>query len=145
MRRAATRDLISKRTRNAFREFLVGWSVGDIRMLFEEVGIFPDLNHDPPERGDRRRFVEQHYHTLDVREPATARRLVSAYAEMLQRVIAKTGLSDSTTQLVAALINRSKESQLGTAPFTALCDQSFKDSNSDRMSGRIGSLRMSSW
>lgn len=103
MRRAAARDLISKRTRNAFREFLVGWSVGDIRMLFEEVGIFPDLKHDPPERGDRRRFVEQHYHTLDVREPATARRLVSAYAEMLQRVIAKSGLSDSTTELVAAL------------------------------------------
>jgi hypothetical protein len=75
--------LISKSLRNALREFLVGLTVREIRLAFEAAGVVADLEHLPTESGERRRLVEQHYHTLDFTAPADARRFVAACEESM--------------------------------------------------------------
>jgi hypothetical protein len=80
-----TRDLISKRARNEFREFLVGWTLREIEAEFEAADIECDRNHEPDVPGQRRSCVEQYYHTLDFTKPADARRLLAAYAGIIER------------------------------------------------------------
>ncbi len=80
-------ELISKKTRNEFREFLVGWTLREIEMLFEAAGIACDRQYDPQLGGQRRSFVEQHYHTLDFANPADVRKLLNAYEDVLDTAI----------------------------------------------------------
>ncbi len=75
-------QLISKATRNTFREFLVSWTLHEIEMVFEEGGIEPDLKFEPGLNGARRTLVEQHYKTLDLSSPADARRLVNVFTRV---------------------------------------------------------------
>lgn len=42
------RDLLSKRTRNEFRETLVGWTLREIDTEFENEDFSPDLTYQPP-------------------------------------------------------------------------------------------------
>ncbi|NLY02829.1 MAG: abortive infection family protein [Rhodopirellula sp.] len=76
-------ELISRKTRNEFREFLVGWTLREIENEFSAAGLEPDRNHDPQLGGQRREFVEQYYHALDFTKPSDARRLLSAYENVL--------------------------------------------------------------
>ena len=76
-------DLISKKTRNEFREILVGWSLREIGDLFAAADIVWDRDHEPATGGQRRSFVEQHYFTLDFASPACARRLLAAFENFL--------------------------------------------------------------
>lgn len=78
-----SKALISKSLRNALREFLVGLTLREIRLAFEAAGVDADPEHLPNETGDRRRLVEQHYHTLDFAKPADARRFVAACQESM--------------------------------------------------------------
>ena len=55
-----TSDIISKRTRNAFREYLVGCTLAEIGAHFEEAGIEPDRGYTPDVGGERRALVPQH-------------------------------------------------------------------------------------
>jgi len=80
-------ELISKKTRNEFREFLVGWTLREIEMLFEAADIACDRQYDPQLGGQRRSFVEQHYHTLDFANPEDVRKLLSAYEDVLNTAI----------------------------------------------------------
>lgn len=80
-----TQDLVSRRTRNAFREFLVGWTLREIATEFENANIECDRSYFPEVSGERRTLVEQHYRTLKFAEPADARRLVIAYESILER------------------------------------------------------------
>jgi len=77
------RDLISKKTRNEFREFLVGWTLREIENEFSAAGLEPDRNHDPQLGGQRREFVEQYYHALDFTKPLDVRRLLTAFENVL--------------------------------------------------------------
>ena len=77
------RELISKKTRIAFREFLVGWTLREIENEFSGAGLEPDLSHDPQLGGQRREFVEQHYHAVDFTNPAHVRRVLSVYEAIL--------------------------------------------------------------
>lgn len=58
-------NLISKRSRNAFREVLVGWTLAEITTEFDNEGFSPDHTHDPQVSGQRRSLVEQLYHGID--------------------------------------------------------------------------------
>lgn len=62
-------DLISKRTRNAFREELVGWTLAEITTEFDNEGFKPDHRHDPPVGGRRRCLIEQLYRRIDFADP----------------------------------------------------------------------------
>lgn len=76
-------ELISKKTRNEFREFLVNWTLREIGMEFEAANVDCDSEYDPQISGERRTFVEQHYHTLDFKKPADVRRLLAVYENIL--------------------------------------------------------------
>ena len=77
------RELISKKTRIVFREFLVGWTLREIENEFSGAGLEPDRSHDPQLGGQRREFVEQHYHAVDFTNPAHVERVLSVYEAIL--------------------------------------------------------------
>jgi hypothetical protein len=57
-------DLVSPRTRRAFREHLVDWTLRAIQDLFENEGI--QLGQGSPAvTGQRRSLVERYYATVD--------------------------------------------------------------------------------
>jgi hypothetical protein len=82
-------EFVSKGTRNEFREFLVGWTLREIEMEFEAAHVRCDRQYDPQVGGQRRSFVEQHYHTLDLTSPADVFRLLAAYENILNTAIRK--------------------------------------------------------
>lgn len=106
-------ELISKKTRTEFREFLVGWTLREIGDEFEAAGITADQKYQPPLSGQRRSYVEQFYHTLDCANPADVDRLIKVYENILTagytRLRSGSGIYDvktyraSLSQLVAWL------------------------------------------
>lgn len=80
-----TADLISKRTRNAFREELVGWTLAEISTEFDNEGFRPDVAHDPGVSGQRRGLVEQLYHRIDFADPRQAARVLEVYQTVVAR------------------------------------------------------------
>jgi hypothetical protein len=80
-----TRELISKRTRNEFREFLVDWTLREIEVEFGSANIERDRSFDPQVSGQRRSLVEQYYRTLDFTSPADMKCLLAAYQGIIQR------------------------------------------------------------
>lgn len=76
-------ELVSKKTRTEFREFLVGWTLREIGDEFEAAGITADQNYQPPLSGQRRCYVEQFYHRLDFSNPADVDRLLKVYENIL--------------------------------------------------------------
>lgn len=78
-----SRDLISKATRNEFREVLVGFVLREIDMIFEAAGLEPQRDFDPPVSGARRSLVEQYYATIDFGSPKGVAKLLRAYEEIL--------------------------------------------------------------
>ncbi len=78
------RELIGRKTRIEFREFLVRWTtLREIENEFSGAGLEPDGSHDPQLGGQRREFVEQHYHALDFTDPAHVERVLSVYEAIL--------------------------------------------------------------
>ncbi len=77
------RELISKKTRTEFREFLVGWTLREIENEFSSAGLEPDRSYDPQLGGQRREFVEQYYHILDFTDPNDVARLLRVYEAIL--------------------------------------------------------------
>ncbi|MFB3891130.1 MAG: abortive infection family protein [Phycisphaerae bacterium] len=76
-------ELVSKKTRDQFREYLVGWTLREIEMEFDAAHVDCDRQHAPQLGGQRRCLVEQYYHTLDFTDPADVLRLLSAYENVL--------------------------------------------------------------
>ena len=79
-------DLISKATRNEFREVLVGFVLRDIEMFFEGAGLSKDEDHVPQIDGARCSLVEQYYAGIDFNSPNDIKKLLLAYAEIVVRL-----------------------------------------------------------
>ena len=79
-----TDELVGRRARNEFREFLVKWSLREITDVFQAAGVECDRDYTPATSGQRRIFVEQHYHTLNLSLPEHARRLIAAFEGILE-------------------------------------------------------------
>lgn len=58
-------NLISPNVRREAREYLVGWTLGEIGDLFHDHGFSADTSHDPGTSGQRRTYVEQFYYGID--------------------------------------------------------------------------------
>lgn len=58
-------SLISPRLRREAREYLVGWTLGEIGDLFHAEGFSADTDHQPDCSGQRRSYVEQFYVRID--------------------------------------------------------------------------------
>lgn len=78
-------DLISRRTRSAFREALVGWTLAEISTEFDNEGFSAARDHVPEVSGARRGLVEQFYANIDFADPRDATRLL----ELFRTVVAK--------------------------------------------------------
>jgi hypothetical protein len=74
---------LGKRTLNKFREHLVSWTLGQIGDEFSAAGINPNRDYDPPMSGERRRFVEQHYASLNLENSSDERKLLSFFENVL--------------------------------------------------------------
>jgi hypothetical protein len=80
-------DLISKQTRQVFREHLVGWTLATIRDLFDCEDIL--CGTLPPEliiSGQRRILVEEYYAGVDWSSPTHVRKILSVYESILTRL-----------------------------------------------------------
>jgi len=81
-----SRELISKATRNEFREVLTGYVLREIDMCFEAGGITPRRDYDPQVGGQRRSLVECYYASLDFSSAADVKKLVTVYEEVIENL-----------------------------------------------------------
>ncbi len=80
------RDLISKRTRNEFREAFVDWTLREIDTEFDNEDFAPDLTYQPPLIGQRRSLVEQYYKSIDFSDYGQVQRLLMVYETVIRTV-----------------------------------------------------------
>lgn len=80
-------DLITKKTRYEFREFLVSWVLRDIEGAFDSADIACQYDHRPPCGGARRTLVEQYYASLDFANPRDVAKLIKAYEYVLTEAL----------------------------------------------------------
>jgi hypothetical protein len=77
-----SRDLISKKTRCEFREWLVGWTLRTINELFDNHNVkLGSLDSLPS--GERRARVECYYASIDWNKPQDIRRMLDVYEDVL--------------------------------------------------------------
>jgi abortive infection Abi-like protein len=76
-------DLISKRTRQAFREYFVGTTLRIIGDAFDAEEISCDTSYDPPHGGARRCLVEQYYCSVNWKDPSQVAKVLRVYASVL--------------------------------------------------------------
>lgn len=79
-----SRELISKATRNEFREVLTGYVLREIDMLFEAGGLTPLDGFQPAVGGQRRGLVETYYANIDFSSAADVRKLLVTYEEIME-------------------------------------------------------------
>ena len=78
-------DLISKKTRQVFRERLVGWPLREISDAFDAADVSCDLDYQPPESGQRRASVEQYYHTVAWNDWQDVKKVLRVYENILEQ------------------------------------------------------------
>lgn len=77
------REMVSKKTRTAFREYMTGFTLREIDDEFSAVGLLSDLTHDPGLAGQRRTLIEQYYADIDFGSPRDVQRLLEVYEAVL--------------------------------------------------------------
>lgn len=96
-----SRELISKATRNEFREVLVGFTLRQIELIFEGANIQANLKYAPQVGGQRRSLVEQYYSTINFCSEEDVNRLIKAYGEVvfqLERPTNNNGVSQEVIE-----------------------------------------------
>lgn len=78
-----SKELISKSTRNKFREALTYYTLNDINMIFESAYLLASNDSFPNIRGERRTRVEQYYANIDFSSHSDVQKLISAYEEFI--------------------------------------------------------------
>ena len=81
-----SKDLISKTTRNEFREVLTGYTLREIEMTFDAGDLAPRTDHDPQVGGQRRSLVECYYANLDFTSVADVKKLLAVYEEIIHNL-----------------------------------------------------------
>ena len=76
-------ELISKATRNDFREVLTGLALHDIDMVFESGGMSPLNDYVPQVSGERRSRVEKYYANVNFYDPGDALKVATAFGELM--------------------------------------------------------------
>lgn len=80
-------DLISKKTRQAFREHFVGWTVRTISDEFDAADIQCDNDFQPNMPGVRRSLVEQYYHTINWSEWRDVKKIIQVFENVLNTLM----------------------------------------------------------
>ena len=79
-------ELISIKTRQVFREYMVGWVLREIADEFDAARIDCDLNYEPREGGQRRTLVEQYYHTIDWTDDKQIKKVLQVYETIFHEI-----------------------------------------------------------
>lgn len=82
-----TRDIISKTTRNEFREILVSYTLREIGMAFDAGNLTPRRDYDPQVGGQRRSLVECHYANVDFTSASDVKYLLAVYEEVIENLM----------------------------------------------------------
>lgn len=83
---ARVQDIISKKTRNEFREYFVYTTLRQIEMEFDAVDISSDENYVPKTSGQRRSLVEQYYHTINWTKWPDIQKVLTVYENVLSHL-----------------------------------------------------------
>src|SRR6266487_370072 len=78
-------ELISIKTRQVFRENMVGWVLREISDEFDAARIDCDLAYQPPVSGQRRTLIEQYYHTVDWSEWNDVKKVLQVFENVLHQ------------------------------------------------------------
>ena len=78
-------DIISIKTRQVFREYMVGWVLREISDEFYAARVDCDLSFEPNVSGQRRTLVEQHYHTIDWSDVRSVRSVLDVFESILHQ------------------------------------------------------------
>jgi len=78
-------ELISIKTRQVFRENMVGWILREISDEFDAARVECDLAFQPPVSGQRRTLVEQYYHTVDWSDWNHVKRVLQIFETVLHQ------------------------------------------------------------
>ncbi len=81
-----TRDLISKTTRNEFREILVGYVLREIEITFDAGGLTSRANYQPTVGGQRRGLVEAYYANITFSSISDVKKLLAVYEEIIENL-----------------------------------------------------------
>jgi hypothetical protein len=104
-----TRELISKTTRNEFRELLTGYTLHEIEMIFDAGGLTPRADHQQTVSGQRRGLVEAYYANIDFSSAPDVRKLLAAYEEFIERLRQtqhRVGNPEAVEATIEALLRR---------------------------------------
>ena len=78
-----TRDILSKKTRREFREYMVSWPLRKIEEEFDSADVPIDKAYDPPTSGSRRSLVEKYYHGVDWTKWEDIRKILAVYEHII--------------------------------------------------------------
>jgi hypothetical protein len=78
-----SQDIISKKTRNEFREYFVGTTFREIEAEFDNADVEIDENHKPNCSGQRRELVEKYYRSIDWKDWRDVRKILTVYENVL--------------------------------------------------------------
>lgn len=81
-----SKELISKATRNEFREVLTSFTLREIETIFDAAALSPNESFVPLSGGQRRTLVEQYYANVDFSNALHVRKAVSAFEELLLKL-----------------------------------------------------------
>lgn len=79
-------DLISKRTRVAFREHFVQFTLREITDEFDSADVPFDSEYSPPVSGQRRTLVEQYYHAINFSSWHDTQKVLRVYETVLSHL-----------------------------------------------------------
>lgn len=105
--------VIGDKIKQEFREYLVQfYTIRTIKDEFKVAGIEYDNNFIPDVSGERRELIEQHYHTIEVKEASTGRKddrkLITLFENILAHAIDRINASVDTEEIafVEGFVNR---------------------------------------
>ena len=81
-----SRELISIKTRRAFREQMVGWLLREISEEFDVARIACDLSYRPSASGQKRTLVDQYYHSVNWTDLRQIKKVLPVFETILRRV-----------------------------------------------------------
>ena len=81
-----SKDIVNKKTRQVFRELMVGWYLREIEDEFKAAGIECDTNYTPEVQGQRRSLVGQYYRTIDWTSWKDVRKVTNLYENTLLQI-----------------------------------------------------------
>jgi hypothetical protein len=91
----AVPDLISKKTRQEFREYFVSTTLRVIADEFDAADAPCDSAYDSPVSGQRRGLVEQYYHSVDWTKWSDVKRILAVFENVLSSLESRATGRDS--------------------------------------------------